>query len=68
MMLFVFASCSTQKSITSEKVNVYNIYGEKIIQVSPNLDNINQKGVYYIQVIENSESSPYWTKKVVIEL
>ena len=67
-VLLFFTSCSVQENITSQenisKKVIYNIYGQKIISVTNQLD----RGVYYIRIIENDEDAPYWTKKVVIEI
>ena len=67
LVLFLI-SCTTQK-ITSEKVKVYNIYGQKIIEVKSCCDVKDIKldqGIYYIQYID--DNNPYWTKEVRINL
>jgi hypothetical protein len=67
-MMLIFASCTTQKNITSEnRVNMYNVLGEKIIEVKTDESNLKQ-GVYYLRIINNDEKSPYWTKIVKIDL
>ena len=69
ILVLIFASCTTQK-ITSEKVKVYDVYGQKIIEVKTCCDVDNQKlnnGVYYIQYTDDNDQ-PYWTKVVRINL
>jgi hypothetical protein len=67
--VLIITSCTTEKIITKEKVNAYNMYGQKIkyIQIQTCDQKLNN-GVYYIQIIENDNDSPYWTKVVMMNL
>lgn len=68
IMLF-FTACATQESITTEKIKVYNVYGQRFIEIKTHCDlnNLNS-GVYFIQIIENDTDAPYWTKVVQLNL
>lgn len=67
LILVIFlASCSQKYTPTStSRENVYNMYGQKVLYLKL-INNELDKGVYYIQVIDD-EKAPYWTKSVQIE-
>ena len=66
--VLIITSCTTEKIITKEKVNAYDMYGQKIKYIEIQTCDQKLKGVYYIQIIENDNDSPYWTKIVMINL
>ena len=70
LVLIFTISCTTQKIVTSEKVKIYNIYGQKIIEVKSCCDVKDAKldqGVYYIQYVDDNDL-PYWAKEIRINL
>jgi hypothetical protein len=70
ILMLILVSCKMEKTITSENVKVYNIYGQKIIEMKTCYDVDNKKlnnGVYYIQYTDDNEQ-PYWAKVVKIDL